>query len=674
METPRVTRNRRRSNKDKINGAIVYDRDFEYDYFGFKTLERSYLMRLDGAIAERPQHMIMRVALGIHGDDLAGALETYEMMSQKMFTHATPTLFNAGTPRPQLSSCFLLAMKEDSIEGIYDTLKRCAAISKYAGGIGLSVHNIRATDSYIRGSNGTSNGIVPMLRVYNDTARYVDQGGGKRKGSFAIYLEPWHADIETWLDLKKNHGNELERARDLFYGLWIPDLFMKRVEANGSWSLMCPNECPGLADCHGAEFEELYERYEAEGRARKAIPAQQLWFAILDSQVETGTPYMLYKDACNGKSNQKHLGTIKSSNLCTEIVEYTAPDEIAVCNLASINLTAHVEGSGDAATFDFAKLKRTAYVVTKNLNKVIDVNYYPVEEAKSSNLKHRPIGIGVQGMADALVKLRYPYESDDAKRINKDVFETIYFGAMEASIDLARELGPYASYEGSPTSQGLFQFDLWNVKPSDRWDWEGLRARLGEHGCRNSLLLAPMPTASTAQILGNNESFEPFTSNMYTRRVLAGEFAVVNKYLLQDLIARGLWTSEIRNQIIADKGSVQGVAAIPDDLKALYKTTWEIKQKCVLDMSADRGAFICQSQSLNLHIADPNPGKLTSMHFYAWKKGLKTGMYYLRTRPKADAIAFTVDQAMAAKSRGGAALKPANGQQEEEHECLSCGA
>jgi len=660
--------------KDAINAAIVYDRDFEYDYFGFKTLERSYLMRLDGAIAERPQHMIMRVALGIHGDDLAGALETYEMMSQKMFTHATPTLFNAGTPRPQLSSCFLLAMKEDSIEGIYDTLKRCAAISKYAGGIGLSVHNIRATDSYIRGSNGTSNGIVPMLRVYNDTARYVDQGGGKRKGSFAIYLEPWHADIETWLDLKKNHGNELERARDLFYGLWIPDLFMKRVEANGSWSLMCPNECPGLADCHGAEFEELYERYEAEGRARKAIPAQQLWFAILDSQVETGTPYMLYKDACNGKSNQKHLGTIKSSNLCTEIVEYTAPDEIAVCNLASINLTAHVEGSGDAATFDFAKLKRTAYVVTKNLNKVIDVNYYPVEEAKSSNLKHRPIGIGVQGMADALVKLRYPYESDDAKRINKDVFETIYFGAMEASIDLARELGPYASYEGSPTSQGLFQFDLWNVKPSDRWDWEGLRARLGEHGCRNSLLLAPMPTASTAQILGNNESFEPFTSNMYTRRVLAGEFAVVNKYLLQDLIARGLWTSEIRNQIIADKGSVQGVAAIPDDLKALYKTTWEIKQKCVLDMSADRGAFICQSQSLNLHIADPNPGKLTSMHFYAWKKGLKTGMYYLRTRPKADAIAFTVDQAMAAKSRGGAALKPANGQQEEEHECLSCGA
>ncbi|KAH8045186.1 ribonucleoside-diphosphate reductase [Aureococcus anophagefferens] len=595
--------------KDAINAAIVYERDFEYDYFGFKTP--------------------------------SGATSC---ASTKMFTHATPTLFNAGTPRPQLSSCFLLAMKEDSIEGIYDTLKRCAAISKYAGGIGLSVHNIRATDSYICGSNGTSNGIVPMLRVYNDTARYVDQGGGRRKGSFAIYLEPWHADIETWLDLKKNHGNELERARDLFYGLWIPDLFMKRVEANGFWSLMCPNECPGLADCHGAD------------------------------QVETGTPYMLYKDACNDKSNQKHLGTIKSSNLCTEIVEYTASDEIAVCTLASINLTVHVDGAGDAATFDFAKLKRTAYVVTKNLNKVVDVNYYPVEEAKSSNLKHRPVGIGVQGMADALAKLRHPYESDDAKRINRDVFETIYFGAMEASIDLAQELGPYDSYAGSPTSQGLFQFDLWNVKPSDRWDWEGLRARLGEHGCRNSLLLAPMPTASTAQILGNNESFEPFTSNMYTRRVLAGEFAVVNKYLLRDLIALGLWTSEIRNQIIADKGSVQGVLAIPDDLKALYKTTWEIKQKCVLDMSADRGAFICQSQSLNLHVADPNPGKLTSMHFYAWKKGLKTGMYYLRTRPKADAIAFTVDQAMAAKSRGGAALELANGQEAEEHECLSCGA
>mmetsp|Transcript_29694 Transcript_29694/g.97085 ORF Transcript_29694/g.97085 Transcript_29694/m.97085 type:complete len:790 (+) Transcript_29694:568-2937(+) len=656
--------------KDAINAAIVYDRDFEYDYFGFKTLERSYLMRLDGAIAERPQHMIMRVALGIHGDDLAGALETYEMMSQKMFTHATPTLFNAGTPRPQLSSCFLLAMKEDSIEGIYDTLKRCAAISKYAGGIGLSVHNIRATDSYIRGSNGTSNGIVPMLRVYNDTARYVDQGGGKRKGSFAIYLEPWHADIETWLDLKKNHGNELERARDLFYGLWIPDLFMKRVEANGFWSLMCPNECPGLADCHGAEFEALYERYEAEGRARKAIPAQQLWFAILDSQVETGTPYMLYKDACNAKSNHRHLGPIKCSNLCCEIVEYSGGGEIAVCNLGSLVLP-HFVRDGQV---DFDELKRVAGVLATNLDATIDSGHYPDGAAEASNLKHRPVGIGVQGMADALVKLRYPYESDDAKRINKDVFETIYFGAMEASIDLARELGPYDSYEGSPTSQGLFQFDLWNVKPSDRWDWEGLRARLGEHGCRNSLLLAPMPTASTAQILGNNESFEPFTSNMYTRRVLAGEFAVVNKYLLQDLIARGLWTSEIRNQIIADKGSVQGVAAIPDDLKALYKTTWEIKQKCVLDMSADRGAFICQSQSLNLHIADPNPGKLTSMHFYAWKKGLKTGMYYLRTRPKADAIAFTVDQAMAAKSRGGAALKPANGQQEEEHECLSCGA
>jgi len=655
------------ANKDKINGAIVYDRDFEYDYFGFKTLERSYLMRCDGDIAERPQHMIMRVAIGIHGQDVDAAIETYELMSQKYFTHATPTLFNAGTPRPQLSSCFLLAMKEDSIEGIYDTLKRCACISKYAGGIGLSVHNIRATDSYIRGSNGTSNGIVPMLRVYNDTARYVDQGGGKRKGSFAIYLEPWHADIETWLDLKKNHGNELERARDLFYGLWIPDLFMRRVEANEQWSLMCPNECPGLADCHGKEFEALYEKYEAEGRARKQIPAQQLWFAILDSQVETGTPYMLYKDACNGKSNQKHLGTIKSSNLCTEIVEYTSPDEVAVCNLASINLTAMVVDDA----FDFKKLRKISNVVTRNLNKVIDVNYYPVQEAENSNMRHRPIGIGVQGLADALVKLRLPYEGDAARQLNKDIFETIYYGAMEASIQLAKEEGTYETYEGSPTSQGLLQPDLWNVTPSSRWDWAQLRKDLAEHGCRNSLLLAPMPTASTAQILGNNESFEPFTSNMFTRRVLAGEFAVVNKYLLNDLIARGLWTPEIRNQIIADKGSVQGVAGIPDDLKALYKTTWEIKQKCVLDMSADRGAFICQSQSLNLHIAEPSPGKLTSMHFYAWKKGLKTGMYYLRTRPKADAIAFTVDQAMAAKSRGESALKPVN---TEPEECLSCGA
>jgi ribonucleoside-diphosphate reductase alpha chain/ribonucleoside-diphosphate reductase subunit M1 len=660
------------ANADVLNAAIVFDRDFEYDYFGFKTLERSYLMKMDGAIVERPQHMIMRVAVGIHGDDIAGALETYEMMSQKMFTHATPTLFNAGTPRPQLSSCFLLAMKEDSIEGIYDTLKRCAAISKYAGGIGLSVHDIRATDSYIRGSNGTSNGIVPMLRVYNDTARYVDQGGGKRKGSFAIYIEPWHADIEAFLDLKKNHGNELERARDLFYGLWIPDLFMKRVEANESWSLMCPNECPGLADCHGAEFEALYERYEKEGRARKAIPAQQLWFAVLDSQVETGTPYMLYKDACNSKSNQKHLGCIKSSNLCTEIVEYTSPDEVAVCNLASLNLTACVADR----SFDFDKLKHAAGVVTRNLNKVIDVNYYPIKEAETSNMRHRPIGIGVQGMADALVKMRLPYESAEARALNRDVFETIYFGAMEASIALAKEHGTYETYPGSPTSEGKLQFDLWGVEPSDRWDWATLRADLAAHGCRNSLLLAPMPTASTAQILGNCESFEPFTSNMYTRRVLAGEFAVVNKYLLNDLIERGLWTGEIRNQIMADKGSVQNIAAIPQDLKDLYKTTWEIKQKCVLDMAADRGAFICQSQSLNLHIADPNPGKLTSMHFYAWKKGLKTGMYYLRTRPKADAIAFTVDQNQLKASRGGAALKDANKPPpaEEEEICLSCGA
>ncbi|KAJ1451997.1 ribonucleotide reductase large chain subunit [Pelagophyceae sp. CCMP2097] len=666
------------ANKEELNSAIIYDRDFEYDYFGFKTLERAYLMRLDGVVAERPQHMIMRVAVGIHGNDIAGALETYSMMSQKLFTHATPTLYNAGTPRPQLSSCFLLAMKDDSIEGIYDTLKRCACISKYAGGIGLSIHNVRATDSYIRGSNGSSNGIVPMLRVFNDTARYVDQGGGKRKGSFAIYLEPWHADIEVWLDLKKNHGNELERARDLFYGLWIPDLFMERVEANGQWSLFCPNEAPGLADCHGAEFVALYEKYEKSGLARKSMPAQQLWFAILDSQVETGTPYMLYKDACNSKSNQQHLGTIKSSNLCTEIIEYTAPDEVAVCNLASINLCAMVKpastgGPEAAGEFDFDLLRAVSNTVCKNLNKVIDVNYYPIPEAATSNMRHRPIGIGVQGMADAYVRLRLPYESEGARALNKDIFETIYYGAMEASIALAAVDGAYETYAGSPTSKGVLQHDMWQgVEPSGRWDWAKLRADLAKHGCRNSLLLAPMPTASTAQILGNNESFEPFTSNMYTRRVLAGEFACVNKYLLQDLIRRGLWTPEVRNQIIANGGSVQAIREIPADLKDLYKTTWEIKQKVVMDLAADRGAFICQSQSLNVHIASPTPAKLTSMHFYAWRAGLKTGMYYLRTRPKADAIAFTVDQAMLK-----ATLKDdadARALQEEEDICLSCGA
>ena len=669
--------------KDELNSAMIYDRDFEYDYFGFKTLERSYLMRLDGKVAERPQHMIMRVAVGIHKGDIPSVLETYSLMSQRMFTHATPTLYNAGTPRPQLSSCFLLAMKEDSIEGIYDTLKRCACISKYAGGIGLSIHNIRATDSYIRGSNGTSNGIVPMLRVFNDTARYVDQGGGKRKGSFAIYLEPWHADIENWLDLRKNHGNELERARDLFYGLWIPDLFMERVEKNQGWSLFCPNECPGLAETHSEEFKALYERYEKEGKARKTIPAQQLWFAILDAQVETGTPYMLYKDACNAKSNQQHLGTIKSSNLCTEIIEYTAPDEVAVCNLASINLTNMVttqtssSSEGDEKTFDFAKLRKISNVVAKNLNKVIDVNYYPVPEAKHSNVRHRPIGIGVQGLADTFIQLKLPYESDGARQLNKDIFETIYYGAMEASIALAKEQGTYETYDGSPASKGQLQPDLWGVEPSSRWDWQKLRADLAEHGCRNSLLLAPMPTASTAQILGNTESFEPITSNIYVRRTLAGEFPVVNKYLLQDLIRLGLWTPEVRNQLIAHNGSVQDIDQVPTSLKALYKTVWEIKMKRSLELAADRGAFICQSQSMNAYMQAPTTSKLTSLHFFAWKLGLKTGMYYLRTKPKADAIKFTVDTQMLAKSSASkdaaAAAKDALNKENEDI-CLSCGA
>ena len=615
----------------------------------FKTLERSYLLKVNGEIAERPQHMIMRVSVGIHKEDIDAAIQTYHMMSRKLFTHATPTLFNSGCPRPQMSSCFLLCMKEDSIEGIYDTLKSCASISKYAGGIGLSIHNIRATKSYIRGSNGTSNGIVPMLRVFNDTARYVDQGGGKRKGSFAVYLEPWHADVFEWLDLRKNHGTEHERARDLFYALWIPDLFMKRVEANGDWTLMCPNECPGLSDCWGPKFEALYEGYEAAGKGRRTIKAQALWFAVLNAQVETGTPYMLYKDACNSKSNQQNLGTIKSSNLCTEIVEYTAPDEIAVCNLASINLSAFAERGRDS--FDFEGLLETTMVVTKNLNRVIDNNYYPVEEARRSNMRHRPVGLGVQGLADALCLMKYPFESPAAAQLNRDIFETIYFGAVSASVELAERDGHYETYPGSPASEGKLQFDLWGVTPSARWDWAGLKVRLATHGLRNSLLMAPMPTASTAQILGNNESIEPFTSNMYNRRTLSGEFVVVNKFLLRDLIERGLWTQDVRTQMIADQGSVQRIAAIPTDLKELYKTVWEIKQKVCLNMAADRGAFICQSQSLNIHMAEPTTGKLTSMHFYAWRKGLKTGMYYLRTRPKADAIQFTVDQAALAKAR-----------------------
>ena len=627
-------------NAELLDSTIIYDRDFGFDYFGFKTLEKSYLLRLDGKIAERPQHMYMRVAVGIHREDIEAAIKTYHLMSEKWFTHATPTLFNAGTPKPQMSSCFLLTMKDDSIEGIYDTLKQTAKISQSAGGIGLSIHNIRATGSYIGGTNGTSNGIIPMLRVFNDTARYVDQGGGKRKGAFAIYLEPWHADIFEFLDLRKNHGKEEMRARDLFYAMWMNDLFMQRVEADENWSLFCPNEAPGLADCWGKEFEALYTKYEAEGRQRKTIKAQDLWFAIVDAQVETGTPYLLYKDAANAKSNQQNLGTIKSSNLCTEIIEYTSPDEVAVCNLASIALPRFViDGK-----FDHQKLFEVTYEATKNLNKIIDHNYYPVIEAENSNLRHRPIGLGVQGLADAFIKLRLPFESDLAKMLNQNIFETIYFAAMTASKDLAKIDGPYATYEGSPVSKGIFQYDMWNVTPTDRWDWAGLKEEVKKYGVRNSLLLAPMPTASTSQILGNNECFEPYTSNIYTRRVLSGEFIIVNKHLLKDLVQLGLWNNNMKNQIIAANGSVQNIDAIPADIKELYKTVWEIKQRNLIDMAADRGAFICQSQSLNLFVESPTTSKLTSMHFYAWKKGLKTGMYYLRSQAAAQAVQFTVEK------------------------------
>lgn len=652
-------------NAERLDSEIVYDRDFDYDYFGFKTLERSYLLRVNGKVVERPQHMLMRVAVGIHKHDVEAAVETYHLLSQRWFTHASPTLFNAGTPRPQLSSCFLIAMKNDSIEGIYDTLKECACISKSAGGIGLSMHNIRATGSYIRGTNGTSNGIIPMLRVFNDTARYVDQGGGKRKGAFAIYLEPWHADIFDWLELRKNHGKEEARARDLFYGLWIPDLFMKRVEESGEWSLFCPNEAPGLADCWGDEFEALYQRYEREGRARKTIKAQQLWFSILEAQVETGNPYMLYKDSCNRKSNQQNLGTIKSSNLCTEIIEFTSPDETAVCNLASIALPRFVRennptgregrkliGSLDAPNryFDFEKLAEVTTVVTRNLNKIIDINYYPVETARRSNMNHRPIGLGVQGLADAFILLGMPFDSPEAKKLNQDIFETIYYAALQTSAALAKVEGPYNSYEGSPMSKGILQPDMWGVKPSNRWDWGTLRSEIAAHGVRNSLLVAPMPTASTSQILGNNECFEPYTSNIYVRRVLSGEFTVVNQHLLSDLTRMGLWDADMKNELVASNGSV-GDLEIPEDLKGLYKTVWEIKQRVLVDMAADRGAFIDQSQSFNVHMADPNFGKLTSLHFHAWKSGLKTGLYYLRTRAAADAIKFTVDQQALARRK-----------------------
>lgn len=626
--------------KTKLDSAIIFDRDFEFDYFGFKTLERSYLMRMNGKVAERPQHLFMRVAVGIHGEDIEAAVETYNLMSERWFIHATPTLFNAGSPKPQMSSCFLLTMTDDSISGIFETLSRCALISQSAGGIGLSIHNIRATGSYIKGTGGTSNGIIPMLRVFNDAARYVDQGGGKRKGAFAVYLEPWHADIFEFLELKKNHGKEEMRARDLFYALWISDLFMERVKADADWSLFDPNEAPGLFDVYGAKFEALYHQYEKEGRARKTVKARDLWNAVLESQTETGTPYILYKDAANMKSNQQNLGTIRSSNLCTEIIEYTSKDEVAVCNLASIALPKFVTNG----QFDFDRLAEITRVATRNLNKVIDVNYYPIPEAKNSNMRHRPIGLGVQGLADAFILCGMAFDSDAAKQLNKDIFETIYFAAVTESANLAEKLGPYETFQGSPMSKGMFQFDLWGVTPSKRWDWDGLRERVKKVGVRNSLLVAPMPTASTSQILGNNECFEPYTSNLYTRRTLAGEHIVVNKHLMRDLVRLGLWDEEMREAIMAANGSVQGIEDIPQEVRDVYKTAYEISQKVIIDMSADRGAFICQSQSLNVFMEAPTFAKLSSMHFYAWQKGLKTGMYYLRSKAATDPIKFTLSK------------------------------
>ncbi|MCB0691871.1 MAG: ribonucleoside-diphosphate reductase subunit alpha [Saprospiraceae bacterium] len=628
--------------RQKLDSAIIYDRDYDFDFFGFKTLERSYLLRMDGEVVERPQHLFMRTAVGIHGEDIEAAIETYNLMSEKWFIHATPTLFNAGTPKPQLSSCFLLSMTEDSISGIFETLSRCAKISQSAGGIGLSIHNIRAQGSYIKGTGGTSNGIVPMLRVFNDTARYVDQGGGKRKGAFAIYLEPWHADIKEFLDLRKNHGKEEVRARDLFYALWIPDLFMERVKNNENWSLFCPNECPGLADTYGGEFEALYHKYETEGKARKTIKAQDLWFEVLTAQIETGTPYILYKDAANKKSNQKNLGTIKSSNLCTEIIEYTDKDEVAVCNLASLSLPKFVDEN--TRTFDFDKLEEVTRVATRNLNKIIDINYYPIPEARKSNMRHRPIGLGVQGLADAFMLMRYAFDGEEAKQLNIDIFETIYYAAASESCELAKSLGAYETFKGSPASQGQLQFDLWDVKPSERYDWAALKAEIQNHGMRNSLLLAPMPTASTSQILGNNECFEPYTSNIYTRRTLSGEYIVVNKHLLKDLIGLNLWNEDTRQLLMANNGSIQNISGIPDDLKALYKTVWELSQKVIIDQAADRGAYVCQSQSLNLFVENPNFGKLSSMHFYAWQQGLKTGMYYMRSKAAVDPIKFTLGE------------------------------
>ncbi len=674
-------------NADKLDSTIIYNRDFGYDFFGFKTLERSYLLKINGHIVERPQHMLMRVSVGIHKDDLDAAVETYELMSKRYFTHATPTLFNAGTPKPQMSSCFLLQMQDDSIEGIYDTLRQTAKISQSAGGIGLSIHNVRATGSYIRGTNGTSNGIVPMLRVYNDTARYVDQGGGKRKGSFAIYLEPWHADVFQFLDLKKNHGKEEMRARDLFFAMWIPDLFMKRVEENGEWTLMCPNECPHLFDTYGDEFEKLYTSYEKVGKGRKTIKARELWEKILEAQIETGNPYMLYKDAVNRKSNHKNLGTIRSSNLCTEIMEYTAPDEVAVCNLASIAIPMFISESVDGKKFfDHKKLYKVTKKITRNLDTVIDENFYPVPEAENSNMRHRPVGIGIQGLADAFIMLRLPFTSEEAKKLNQEIFETIYFAALTASMELAKEKEPYSSYKGSPISQGEFQFNMWNIgedELSGRWEWKKLRESIMDHGVRNSLLVAPMPTASTSQILGNNEAFEPYTSNIYTRRVLSGEFIVVNKHLLEDLVNLGLWNNDMKEDIMRASGSIQHIDSIPQELKELYKTVWELSMKDIIDMARHRGYFIDQSQSLNLFMQDADYSKLTSMHFYAWKSGLKTGMYYLRTKSAVNAIQFTVSKKAEALPAGAVEEQPLTGEElkemiikskENPDDCLMCGS
>lgn len=666
--------------RSEIEAAINYKRDYEFDYFGFKTLEKSYLLKdKTGRVLERPQHMWMRVSLALWTsgpsttpEQLAQAFETYELMSKKIYTHATPTLFNAGTPRPQLSSCFLMSMSDDSIAGIYKTLGDCAAISKYAGGIGLHCHNIRARGSLIKGTNGFSNGLVPMLRVFNNTARYVDQGGGRRNGSFAIYLEPWHADIDDFLKMKLNSGAEEERARDLFYALWIPDLFMRRVEEDGLWTLFCPNEAPGLADVYGEEFDALYMKYEKEGRGRKTVSAQKLWFKVLDSQMETGTPYLLYKDPANKKSNQKNLGTIKSSNLCTEIMEYSSPEETAVCNLASIALPAFVVTEN--LTFDFAKLRQVTASVVKALNRVIDINFYPTPETKRSNMRHRPIGLGVQGLADVFAKLRMPWESPEASRMNQLIFEHMYYAAVEASVNLASVDGSYETFEGSPTSMGQLQPDLWSVTPitekENTLDWTGLRRRV-KLGIRNSLLVAPMPTASTSQILGYTECFEPVTSNIYARRTLAGEYVVVNRYLMNDLLSAGLWNENLKQQIISKNGSVQGIKEVPDHLQGLYKTSWEIKQRTLIDMAAQRGPFICQSQSLNLFIENPTYAKLTSMHFYGWKQGLKTGCYYLRSKAPVMAQKFTVDPRLLQGTAESKVAETADESDSEEEEDLT---